>query len=404
LKIVTTLDPKAQALAQQAVHDGVSGFARKYKVNNGAMLVMNPHTGEVLAMVGSADYSNADIGGQVNYTVSPRQPGSSFKPYTYITALMNGWTPASPLDDSNGAHAFPGYPVHDWDSHELGTITLRESLQKSRNISSVHLFKDVGIQKVFTTVRNLGISTPLDPSLPTTLGASELRMIDHLSAYSAIANGGHRVRPLDVLEVRDASGTLLESNPPQVDAGDRVLPVSATYQLTDILKGAVKQSPGYPVAAKSGTTTDFKDAWYIGYSSDLAVASWMGRTVTQPTPHNESMNGLWGEVGPVTPWLQFMKAYPAKKPADWTRPAEVARLTLCKLTGQPAPPDVSPDLLIQDLVPVPDPAAPPAAPCGSPAPSNGLPGGTPGAGSGLPGVLPSISPPALPIPTLPIVP
>jgi membrane peptidoglycan carboxypeptidase len=356
-------------------------------------------------MVGSADYSNADIGGQVNYTVSPRQPGSSFKPYTYVTALMNGWTPASPLDDSNGAHAFPGYPVHDWDSRELGTITLRQSLQQSRNISSVHLFKDVGIQKVFTTARNLGISTPLDPSLPTTLGASELRMIDHLSAYSAFANGGHRVRPMDVLEVRDAAGTLLESNPPQPDGGDRVLPASATYQLTDILKGAVKNSPGYPVAAKSGTTTDFKDAWYIGYSSDLAVASWMGRTVTQPTPHNESMNGLWGEVGPATSWLQFMKAYyPGKKPADWTRPAEVATLTLCKLTGQLAPADVAPDLAIKDLVPVPDPASPPAAACGSAAPRDGLPSATPSAGSGLPGVLPSISPPPLPLPTLPAVP
>ena len=400
LKIVTTLDPKAQALAQQAVHNGVARFTKSNRVNNGAMLVMNPHTGEVLAMVGSADYSNTDIGGQVNYTVSPRQPGSSFKPYTYITALMNGWTPASPLDDSNGAHAFPGYPVHDWDSKELGTITLRQSLQQSRNISSVHLFKDVGIQKVFTTARNLGISTPLDPSLPTTLGASELRMIDHLSAYSTFANGGHRVRPLDILEVRDAAGALLESNPPQVDAGDRVLPASATYQLTDILKGAVHQSLGFPVAAKSGTTTDFKDAWYIGYTTDLAVASWMGRTVTQPTPHNESMNGLWGEIGPASSWRQFMKAYyPSKKPADWTRPAEVASLTLCKLTGQPAPPDVSPDLAIQDLVTIPDPAAPPAAPCGNPAPGSGLP--TPGAGAGLPGVLPSISPPALPLPSLP---
>src|SRR5438067_4505868 len=197
LKIVTTLDAKTQTLAQQAVHDGIARYASSYRVNNGAMLVMNPHTGEVLAMVGSADYSNVAIGGQVNYTTALRQPGSSFKPYTYITALMNGWTPASPLDDSNGAKAFPGYPVHDWDSRELGTITLRESLQKSRNISSVHLFKDVGIQKVFTTARSLGINTPLDPSLPTTLGASELRMIDHLSAYSTFANGGHRVRPLD---------------------------------------------------------------------------------------------------------------------------------------------------------------------------------------------------------------
>jgi penicillin-binding protein 1A len=183
-----------------------------------------------------------------------------------------------------------------------------------------------------------------------------------------------------------------------------VLPASATYQLTDILKGAVHPSLGFPVAAKSGTTTDFKDAWYIGYTSDLAVASWMGRTVTQPAPHNESMSGraggLWGETGPGTSWHQFMKAYyAAKKPADWVRPAEVAPLTLCKLTGQPAPPDVSPDLAIQDLVPVPDPAAPPPAPCGASTTGSGLP--TPAPSAGLPGVLPSISPPAIPLPTLP---
>src|SRR3989442_7419587 len=147
LRIVTTLDPKTQGLAQQAAHDRVGRSARSYRVNNGALLAMDTHTGEVLAMVGSADYYNDDIGGQVNYAVAPRQPGSSFKPYTYVTALMNGWTPASPLEDSNGARAFPGYPVHDWDNKELGTITLRQSLQQSRNISSVHLFKDVGIQK-----------------------------------------------------------------------------------------------------------------------------------------------------------------------------------------------------------------------------------------------------------------
>ncbi|TME57374.1 MAG: penicillin-binding protein [Chloroflexi bacterium] len=400
LKVITTLDPKTQTVAQQAVHDGIGRYAKSNRVNNGAMLVMNPHTGEVLAMVGSADYSNADIGGQVNYTVAPRQPGSSFKPYTYITALMNGWTPASPLEDRNGAHAFPGYPVHDWDSRELGTITLRESLQKSRNISSVHLFKDVGIQKVFTTARNLGISTPLDPSLPTTLGASELRMIDHLSAYSAFANGGHRIRPLDVLEIRDAAGTLLESTPPQPDAGERVLPASATYLLTDILKGAVRPSMGFPVAAKSGTTTDFKDAWYIGYTSDLAVASWMGRTVTKPTPHNESMNGLWGEIGPASSWKQFMKAYyGSKKPADWARPAEVAPMTLCKLTGQPAAADLPAELAVQDLAVTPDPALPLAG-CGSASGSGSLPGGKPsGDSTGLPGVLPSLSP--LPLPTLP---
>jgi len=327
LKIVTTLDPKTQALAQQAVHDGIARYASSYRVNN-------------------------------------------------------------------GAKAFPGYPVHDWDSRELGTITLRESLQKSRNISSVHLFKDVGIQKVFATVRSLGINTPLDPSLPTTLGASELRMVDHLSAYSTFANGGHRIRPLDVLEVRDAAGALLESSPPQPDAGERILPASATYMLTDILKGAVHPSMGFPVAAKSGTTTDFKDAWYIGYTSDLAVASWMGRTISQPTPHNESMStkaygGLWGEVGPASSWKQFMKAYyGSKKPADWARPAEVAPMTLCKLTGQPAPADVAPELTVQDLVVKPDPALPLGA-CGAPGLGGIAPAGGP---AGLPGVLPTVPP------------
>src|SRR3989440_7703728 len=405
LKIVTTLDPKAQALAQQAVHDGVARFTKSNRVNNGAMLVMNPHTGEVLAMVGSADYSNTEIGGQVNYTVSPRQPGSSFKPYTYVTALMNGWTPASPLDDSNGAHAFPGYPVHDWDSRELGTITLRQSLQQSRNISSVHLFKDVGIQKVFTTARALGIETPLDPSLPTTLGASELRMIDHLSAYSAFANGGHRGRAIHVLEGRGAQGTLLGSNPHPPHAGDRILPASATYLLTDILKGAVHPSMGIAIAAKSGTTTDFKDAWYIGYSSDLAVASWMGRTVTQPSPHNESMTGrlggLWGEVGPAFSWRQFVKAYyGSKKPADWARPSEVSSMTLCKLPGQPAPAGTSADQVIQDLVVTPDPSAPIGA-CGLVPGSAG--GSAPTGGAGLPGILPTLPPlPAVSPP--PIVP
>ena len=219
-------------------------------------------------------------------------------------------------------------------------------------------------------------------------------MIDHLSAYSAFANGGHRVRPLDVLEVRDAAGTVLEANAPQPDAGERVLPASATYLLTDILKGAVRPTMGFPVAAKSGTTTDFKDAWYIGYTSDLAVASWMGRTVTKPAPHNESMTGpaggLWGEIGPASSWRQFVKAYYGnKKPADWARPAEVSPMTLCKLTGQPAPADLSPDLAITDLVITPDPATPLAG-CGSTPGSNPT-GGAPD-GSGLPGLLPSLPP------------
>src|SRR5207302_7651181 len=202
------------------------------------------------------------------------------------------------------------------------------SLPLSRTVSSVHLSQDVGMARVLGVARQLGISTDLESSLPTTLGASPVSMIEHLAAYSAFANGGTRVRPFGIIEVRDQDGALLERNDPKADSGERVLSRSAAYILTDILKGAVHPALRVPVAAKSGTTTDFKDAWYMGYTSDLAVAAWMGRTVTQPTPHNESMTGrlggLWGEIGPAFSWRQFVKAYyGSKKPADWARPADV---------------------------------------------------------------------------------
>ena len=361
LRVVTTLDPSVQALSAKSVQDGVQKFARSNGVNNSAMLAMNPHTGEILAMVGSADFFNPDIGGENNYTTALRQPGSSFKPYTYVTALLNGWSPASILDDANGAKAFPGYRVQDWDGHELGKITLRDSLQKSRNISSVQLFRDVGMDKVFGTARRLGITSKLEPGLSTTLGANELRMTEHLAAYSAFANGGTRVRPMGILEIRDARNQVLEKNDPKPDSGERVLPKGATYIITDILKGAVHPAMNFPVAAKSGTTNDFKDAWYIGYSTDLAVAAWMGRTVTKPQPANESMNYLWGEIGPGYTWHQFMRAYYGnKRPADWARPPDVATVTVCKQTGVPADETATdPTATEMFLKPV-----PPAKPCG----------------------------------------
>jgi len=366
LRIVTTLDPRTQTLATQSVQDGVQKFAKSYRVNNGSMLVMNPHTGEILSMVGSADFLNGDIGGENNYTLALRQPGSSFKPYTYVTALLNGWSPASILDDSNGSKAFgPRYQVHDWDGKELGKITLRDSLQKSRNISSVHLFQDVGMDKVFTKMRRLGVTTKLEPGLSTTLGANEVKMTEHLASYSTFANGGTRVQPMAILEIRDSRNQVLEKNDPKPDAGERVLPRAATYVLTDILKGAVHPTLGFPVAAKSGTTNDFKDAWYIGYTTDVAVATWMGRTVTKPQPANESMygagSGLWGEIGPGVVWHQFMKNYYGnRKPADWARPPDVVSVTVCKQTGVPTDESTS-ELTGSEIFLKP---IPPAKPCG----------------------------------------
>jgi membrane peptidoglycan carboxypeptidase len=175
-----------------------------------------------------------------------------------------------------------------------------------------------------------------------------------------------------------------------------VLPEGATYILTDILKGAVRPQLPFPAAAKSGTTTDFKDAWYIGYTTDLAVATWMGRTVTKPVPANESMKALWGETGPGSVWHKFMQAYySGRKPADWTRPSDVQTSLFCKETGVPTGLG-APDVTIADLVLQSLPAASPA-PCDTGA-------AVPPDGSSLqllPGQQPLPTPAASPLPLLP---
>jgi penicillin-binding protein 1A len=182
-----------------------------------------------------------------------------------------------------------------------------------------------------------------------------------------------------------------------------VISPAVTYLLTDILKGAVKPGLGIIAAAKSGTTSDFKDAWYVGYTTDLAVASWMGRTVTVPAARNESMNGLWGETGPASSWRQFLKAYYAgRKPADFSRPAEVTSTTVCKLTGQPAA-DIPAELAVTDLVIKGEAAQ--TATCGGGSGGSEPSGGNLPSLPGPPGLLPSGVPglpslPAVPLPSL----
>jgi len=329
LTVITTLDARAQEQALAAVAKGVESF-RKQGANNAALLALDAHTGAILAMVGSADFRDEQIGGQVNLATSGRRPGSSFKPYTYLTALMSGYTAASVLDDSHGV--FGAYQVPDWDGRELGPISLRESLTLSRNISSVRLFRDVGPDNVLNTARRLGIRTRLDPVLSTTLGSQDILMTEHVAAYASFANGGLRVRPFAIEEVRAGDRVLARADMRR-DTGERVIPQPAAYLLTDILKGAVNRDWGlrFPVAAKSGTTDEWKDSWYVGYTPEVAVGTWMGRTLNNP-PRTESMNRVWGEYGGGMVWREFMRAYTADHPVahDWARPASIQTLLVCK--------------------------------------------------------------------------
>ncbi len=329
LTVITTLDARAQEQALAAVAKGVDTF-RKRGANNAALLAIDAHTGAILAMVGSANFRDEQIGGQVNIATSGRRPGSSFKPYTYLTALLSGYTAASVLDDSHGV--FGTYRVPDWDGRELGPISLRESLTLSRNISSVRLFRDVGPENVLSTARHLGISARLDPVLSTTLGSQNVAMNEHVAAYATFANGGLRVRPFAIEEVRVGDRVLARADVRR-DAGERVIPQPAAYLLTDILKGAVNRDWGlrFPVAGKSGTTDEWKDSWFVGYTPDVAVGAWMGRTLNNP-PRTESMDHVWGEFGGGMVWRDFIKGYTADHPVarDWARPASIQPLLVCK--------------------------------------------------------------------------
>src|SRR5437899_3827898 len=257
--IYTTLDLSTQALADKWVKSGVATYARR-GVNTGAMLVMNPSDGEILAMVGSADYSIAAIRGQINLTgVDPlgwRGVGSSFKVYTYGAALQAGLvTPATLLNDQTGV--IGGHTFNDWDAKHEGYISLRVALARSRNLPALWTYRQVGGAQVTTFLHSLGVSAQIEnpDGVATTLGHDAISMAEHLAAYSAFDNGGYRVRPTAVLRITDAGGKVLEA----FDANFghvQVITPELGYVMTDLLRGPVKLYLGglgsRPVAGKSG--------------------------------------------------------------------------------------------------------------------------------------------------------
>ena len=419
LTVVTTLSPKIQQLAQDAVVREVAAVAKvtrtgrdpdgqpAYPPNTGAMLVLSPRTGAVLGMVGSADYNNKAINGAVNHTVfmeagggETHQVGSSFKPYTYATALANGYTAGSVLDDAHPN--FKGYttPPADYDGRQLGAISLATSLQQSRNLSSMHLFETLGAQRVFATAEALGLQPRFltNTGVSATLGTNEVPMIDHVAAYGGFANGGKRVRPWAVAKVTDSQGQVLEDNrPPRMD---QAIPSEVAGELTEILKGSVKPggwSIGFPVAMKSGTTEHFNDSWYVGYTSDLVMGVWMAHTDVHgaKTLHQ---NGIYGENGSGLILRDFVRDfYQGRAPADFPPLKKVtcssgppAAQPRAAATAGPAVPFQFPD----GGAPTPSPS--PLKPCPSPVPRpssspGASPGATPGAGPG-PGPTPGQHP------------
>jgi membrane peptidoglycan carboxypeptidase len=357
LRIYTTLDLPTQALADKWVKSGVATYAKR-GVNTGAMLVMNPNDGEILAMVGSADYNNAAIRGQINLTgVDPlgwRGVGSSFKVYTYGAALQAGLvTPASLLNDETGV--IGGHTFNDWDAKHEGYISLRTALAQSRNLPALWTYGRVGGTQVTTFMHQLGVTANIEnpDGVATTLGHDPLSMAEHLSAYSAFDNGGYRISPHPVLKVVDADGTVLETFDP---SANRVQVISSDlgYVMTDLLRGPVKLYLGdlgaRPVAGKSGTTEAYTGSIFIGYTPGLAVAASLMHidagpdcksgyaylaTNFPPSGWQCPTGVLFGENVGISVWKPFVEAYYSNHawPAMWAQPAGVVTRQVCPYDG-----------------------------------------------------------------------
>jgi penicillin-binding protein 1C len=341
LKVYTTLDLGVQDAAQQIARDRVEEI-RKQRASNAAIVIMRPGTGEILGMVGSVDYEDESIDGQVNVAVAERQPGSSFKPITFATAFTKGWSPATTILDV--LTGFPGgagqkqYAPKNYDGRDHGWVTVREALANSYNVPAVKGLQFAGIQETLDMAHAMGIKglqKGLDYyGLSLTLGGGEVTLLDMTTAYSTFANGGLAVDANPVLKVVDSQGRIIEWIPgvtkvgigesfPGLQPGD-VIPgdVNAkgqamdpriAYMVTSILSDNRARTPAFgsnselrtsfPSAAKTGTTDNNRDSWTLGYTPNLAVGVWVGNS------DNSEMNRVTGAIGAAVIWNKVMEDF-----------------------------------------------------------------------------------------------
>lgn len=359
LKVVTSLDLPTQDMAQQVVHDQIVDIASGYHVTNGAALVTDPATGEILAMVGSRNYFDTDIDGNVNVTIARRQPGSSIKPVNYALGLMHGFTAATPFVDEPTCFPNPGqapYCPVNYDGKFHGVVQMRFALGNSFNIPAVKMLKVNGVQSMIDLAEAMGITTFTSADqygLSLTLGGGEVMMTDMADAYGVFANDGYRIPLHPILKVSNSQGKVLENYTPPTSPifGEKVLPEGVPFIISDILadNGARTADfgpssalfiPGEYVPVKTGTTNDFRDNWTIGYTKNYVVAVWVGNNDNSRMSYIAS-----GITGAAPIWHEIMvnllKTHPSKLPP--TPPSNVVSLKVCSTSGLLPPPDGSPN-------------------------------------------------------------
>jgi len=330
LNVYTTLSPTMQLAAEQSLRDGLkalegrTGKGRPGEHPEGAIVTVEPHTGYVRAMVGGYDFFRSEFNRAVQ---ARRQPGSVFKPFIYIAALESGLTPATRVEDAPVSYAVGAngqvWKPENYDRKFRGSTTLQQALEESVNVVTVKVQERVGLNRTIQVARRFGISSPLDVNLSLALGTSDMTLIELTSAYGALANQGQWLPPTTIRYVTDPQGKLLEENLPE--PREAVSPETA-FVITHMLRGVVERGTGQaakalgrPLAAKTGTTNDYSNAWFIGYTPRLATGVWVGYDRPRSLGKDET-----GSRVAVPIWTGFMTKVLGDSPKeDFSMPDRV---------------------------------------------------------------------------------
>ncbi|MDD4351411.1 MAG: penicillin-binding protein [Candidatus Gracilibacteria bacterium] len=354
LSVTTTLDYELQKIAEEKVAAGAEKNTELIGASNAALISLDPQTGQILAMVGSRDFFNEEVDGQVNVTTSYRQPGSSFKPITYAEAFLKGFYPANVVFDVVTNFGM-GYEPENYDGLEHGAVSLRTALAHSLNIPAVKVQHLAGVEDTLELANKMGLKNleryqSENYGLSLALGTATVRLMDLASAYGVFATGGYYHEPVAILEVRDSRGEVIEKyeekDPLATVVEEPVLDPEVAYLITDILSDVAARPEGwgylsvggYKVATKTGTSTKPKpgtdklypsDILTIGYTPDLVTAVWAGNTNGEPLYMNAT--GV-GAAAPI--WNGFMKeALPKTAGTVFQRPAGIQEIAVSKRTG-----------------------------------------------------------------------
>lgn len=348
LKVITSLDYNVQQYAQKMVAKEINALPSYYHVTNGAALVTDPATGEILAMVGSKDYFDNAIDGNVNVTTALRQPGSSIKPINYAIGLSTKYSAATSLIDQKICFPDQGgqdYCPVNYDHKWHGLEEVRFALANSINIPAVKMLELNGVNAMVASASAMGITTFTHPSeygLSLTLGGADVRMTDMATAYGVFANEGYRINLHPILKVTDKTGKVLESYTPPTSPifGKQVMDPGVAFVISDILADNNARAmefgtnsplhiPGQVVSVKTGTTNDLRDNWTIGYTPSYLVAAWVGNDDNSP------MSGVVSGITGAAPiWNDIMSYILKGKPQEpETRPADIVQKQVCSDTG-----------------------------------------------------------------------